>query len=95
MINFSMENPELVERIALRALGLRVRANPNLPARHRRSKQDYMMDIAAANNSCALQLERLAEADDFNFAHDVFGIERHLNRETGELENYFLPRFAV
>lgn len=94
MIKFDMENPALVERIAHRALELRRRANPNLPDRHRRSKTDYMMDIAAANNSCPLHLEALADASDFEFSHDVFGIERHLNRTTGQLENCFLPRFA-
>ena len=26
--------------------------------------------------------------------HDVFGIRKHINRRTGELENHFVPRFA-
>lgn len=26
--------------------------------------------------------------------HDMRGILRHINRETGKLENFFLPRFA-
>lgn len=53
------------------------------------------MDIEAVHcNCCPLRLVELAAADDFNFAHDVFGIRRHLNRETGLLNNHFRPRFA-
>jgi hypothetical protein len=28
-------------------------------------------------------------------AHDVFGIRQNLNRKTGQLENFFVPRYAV
>lgn len=52
------------------------------------------MDISAAHENCPLRLDDLLKADDFNFLHDVYGIIRHLNRKTGELENLFLPRFA-
>ena len=57
-----------------------------------RDKLDWAMDIDAVHESIGLDLEKLIGADDFNFAHDVFGIARHLNRETKELENHFLPR---
>lgn len=60
---------------------------------------DYMsirMDITACHlNGCPLDLYKLLEADDFNFAHDVIGITRHINRDTGQLENCFVPRFAA
>lgn len=26
--------------------------------------------------------------------HDIYGIRRHINRATGKLENYFVPRFS-
>jgi len=52
------------------------------------------MDICAAHENCPLRLEDLLKADNFEFLHDVYGIIRHLNRKTGELENLFLPRFA-
>ena len=52
------------------------------------------MDISATHNSCPLKLDELLAADDFNFAHDVFGIFRHINRKTGELRDCFLPRYA-
>lgn len=53
------------------------------------------MDLTAAHaNGCPMDFDRLLEADDFNFLHDIYGISRHINRETGELMNCFLPRFA-
>lgn len=53
------------------------------------------MDISACHaNGCRLKLSELASTDNFNFAHDVFGIRRHINRQSGELEDCFLPRFA-
>ena len=56
---------------------------------------DFQMDITAVHaNGRPLRLAELAAADDFNFAHDVLGIREHLNRETGQLENCFLPRFS-
>ena len=52
-------------------------------------------DVTATHcNGLPLRLNDLLDADAFNFAHDFLGIERHLNRETGQLENHFRPRFA-
>ena len=62
---------------------------------HEWEKIDALMDIDACHSSCPLKLDELLAADDFNFGHDVFGINRHLNRQTYELENCFLPRFAA
>lgn len=52
------------------------------------------MDIQAAHITCPLKLKELLAADNFNFMHDVCGISNNINRETGELENCFVPRFA-
>ena len=58
-------------------------------------KSDALMDIVACHaNGCPLKLTELLGADDFNFAHDVFGINRHIDRSTGKIEDGFLPRFA-
>lgn len=55
-----------------------------------------MMDVTATHaNGCRLRLDDLAEADEFNFLHDIVGIERHLDRDTGQLRDCFLPRFAA
>jgi hypothetical protein len=59
------------------------------------SKLDLVMDLTACHaNGCPLKLRELLEADDFNFAHDIRGIQSHLNRRTGELTDCFCPRFA-
>lgn len=56
---------------------------------------DADMDITACHlNGMPLKLAQLLGADDMNFIHDVFGIRRHLNRETGKLEDCFVPRYA-
>lgn len=54
------------------------------------------MDLVATHaNGCPIDFERLLAADNFNFVHDICGIARHLNRETGELLDMFRPRFAL
>lgn len=59
---------------------------------------DYMgvqMDIGACHiTACRLDLKELLAASDFEFMHDVLGISRHFNRDTGMLEDCFWPRFA-
>ncbi|MBR8344194.1 hypothetical protein [Burkholderia ambifaria] len=54
------------------------------------------MDLTACHaNGCPMDWARLNAADDFTLAHDVGGIQLHINRRTGKLENCFLPRCAV
>lgn len=56
---------------------------------------DTEMDITATHaNGCPLDLDKLLAADKFNFAHDVGGIRKHLDRNTGQLRDCFLPRCA-
>lgn len=58
-----------------------------------RDLTDIHMDVSATHlNGCPLDLKKLYEFDDFNFMHDISGIARHLNRDTGKLENFFSPR---
>ena len=57
---------------------------------------DLEMDLTACHcNGCQLQLEELLAADDDDFGHDVFGIRRYIDRDTGELTRCFLPRYAA
>lgn len=59
-------------------------------------RMDCQMDIVATHlNGNPLRLRDLLEADDFSFAHDVFGIRKHIDRRTGELLNFFSPRFSA
>lgn len=60
-----------------------------------RRRFDLWMDLAVVNaNGCPLDFERLAEFPDFDFAHDVVGIQMHLDRTTGQLGRCFVPRCA-
>jgi hypothetical protein len=53
------------------------------------------MDLTATHlNGCELDLEKLVTFNDFSFAHDILGINKHLNRCNGELDKTFLPRCA-
>jgi len=65
---------------------------------HPQAMLDYMtsiMDLQACHtHGCALDLDRMKEAKTGDLLHDVCGINNHLDRETGELTNCFLPRFA-
>lgn len=62
----------------------------------RYSKTEAAMDVTAAHlNDHPLDLVRLAAANDFDFAHDVFGIRKHLDRTTDKLGGCFVPRFAA
>ncbi len=55
-----------------------------------------VMDLESAHEGLPIDLKGLLEADDNNFAHDVFGIRRHLDRSTfpGKLTDCFVPRYA-
>lgn len=78
----------LISQIAARA----VRMAKEHGARY--AHLDAVMDIEHAHKQHPLDLAELLRADDGNFAHDVFGIRRHMDRTTGKISGCFLPRFA-
>lgn len=53
------------------------------------------MDLTACNSTCPLDYEKLLGFPDFDFTHDICGINRHLDRETFQLKNCFCPRCAM
>jgi len=58
---------------------------------------EVAMDITAVHlNDPAvnIDLDRLLNFDKFNFMHDILGINRHIDRQSGQLSNCFLPRCA-
>jgi hypothetical protein len=59
-------------------------------------QQTITMDLIACHkNAVPLNLERMADWKRFfDIAHDIHGINRHLDRRTGKLLNCFVPRFA-
>lgn len=86
-INFSttQEDAQIIGKIADRACSVWPECD----------RLNFQMDITTTHaNGCPLKLAELLAADDFNFAHDVAGIYRHLDRTTGKLLDCFLPRFA-
>lgn len=93
--NVSSRDAALIRKIITRAkrAGLvRGKASPD----HWYEPLTATMDLTAAHaNGCRLDLERFLAFDDFNFTHDVAGIARHMNRETGRLGDHFLPRAAM
>lgn len=84
--NCAPEDHRTIAKIAQRAVAM----NPDYDFR------TADMDVTACHcNGTPLRLTALLGADAFNFAHDVFGIARHIDRETGRLAGCFVPRFAV
>lgn len=68
------------------------RANSISPVKDRVALQ---MDIEAVHcNDMKLDLQRLLDAPQGDFGHDVFGIQRHIDRRTGKLQDFFCPRLA-
>lgn len=82
---FTEQELEVVSQIVERAVECGVYADT----------MDAHMDIAATHVHCPLRLQNLLDADRFNFVHDMVGIKLHLDRQTGKLTNFFLPRFAA
>lgn len=57
---------------------------------------DLDMDLCATHrNGNPLQLAALLGAAYSDFAHDLAGIRRHIDRETGQLGGCFSPRYAA
>lgn len=83
------EDSSLIKEIAEMAVGLAAEHGVEYKF------MDAIMDITAVHlNDTALDLERMRGARKEDLAHDIFGIRRHINRETGKLEDCFLPRFS-
>ena len=85
----SKRDQEIVAQIVKRALPLVERAG------FKSTAQDVEMDVIAAHRIIGLRLLDLATTDDANFGHDVLGIVRYLDRETLEMKDFFVPRFAA
>jgi len=60
-----------------------------------REWRDIKMDVLATHLTTPLRLNALLDADEENFAHDIVGIERHLDRQTFTLRDCFSPRFTA
>ena len=88
----SKANMDLIFKIRDRAVDKCKQLDREMSDEERR---ELLMDLCAAHASNPLRLEELLNADDANFTHDVFGIRRHMDRDTGKLGGCFSPRFSV
>ena len=83
------EELKAIERIATRAA--RMAADMGIDYDYRVA----FMDMKGAHfNGCPLDLDGLANASDYEFSHDVFGIRQHTDRNIGVLSELFKPRFS-
>jgi hypothetical protein len=46
-------------------------------------------------NGTPLDFEKMLVCDEFTLFHDLVGIEKHMNIDTGKIERCFLPRCAA
>jgi hypothetical protein len=91
-VSFSTEGvaAETVDAVVDRAVAMH-RENGS-----KRPRLQIRMDLIATHaNGNPLDWDKLRAADDFNFAHDLFGIESHIDRATGELTRCFSPRCSL
>jgi hypothetical protein len=59
-------------------------------------ERTLVMDLNACHaNGCPLDFKGLLEAPLQDFSHDICGIRQHINRDTGKLEDFFTPRYAL
>ncbi len=88
--NVSRKDRTLIEKITKRAVQF---------CRKNRVDLDPVstnMDLAATHaNGNPLRLRDMLESGSFDLMHDITGIALHINRETGKLEDHFLPRFSL
>lgn len=92
IVSFSVTREEslIIDKIAKRGVKMAHAQGITIPF------MNMSMDLCATHaNGNPLRLTELLDADDFNFSHDVFGIRRHLDRETGQLTDCFVPRFSL
>lgn len=53
-----------------------------------------IMDLECVCEQFDMDLPKLLLADDVNFAHDIRGIQQHLDRKTRTMQDCFFPRYA-
>ena len=75
-----------IGRICVRAIARKLIPNAR--------RATLLMDLECACNEFNLDLDALLAFDELNFAHDIVGIQNHINRKTKQFTNCFVPRAA-
>lgn len=81
-----MKESDLIMCIVKRAQKMRIAIGDPLT---------QFLDIENAHKQFKLRLEEMTNGDDINFGHDFCGIQQHMNRRTGRIEDLFVPRYAT
>ena len=81
------EENELIHEIVDRAINM---ANEN--AIEAPDKTFAHMDIALAHCHTPLPHRDLLESNEATFGHDFFGILKFIDRKTGDLREFFMPK---
>lgn len=84
-IELELDELELIINIVERASKLNIIEH---------SKETLTLDIVIADKEFDLRLEQLLNADDFNFAHDIVGIQNNIDRANMRMAGIFVPRYA-
>lgn len=53
-----------------------------------------LMTVHVADAGCPLDFAALLNSPQYDFTHDIAGIYQYLDRQTGKLEEFFVPRCA-
>ena len=88
--------PEFSDNIAMAAKAAERYEKLGYSLPHKRTT--LLMDLMAAdgvNGNAHIDWQKMLDAPATDFVHDVSGIQRHINRATGVLEDCFLPRCAA
>lgn len=83
------ENHDILFKILDRAEKLGVMSKTAYP------RMTLLMDLENVDEEIGLDFDKLLATDNYNFTHDIAGIQGHINRTTKTLENFFVPRCAV
>jgi len=91
--NCTSEEIELIDKIVTRYINMT--ASGEDKHLHSNDTLHHTMNVEASHcNGCELDLQSLLDSSDRDFRHDMRGIDQNINRKTGELMNYFVPRCA-
>lgn len=58
-------------------------------------RMSLIMDLECTHDEFNLRLDELLNADEYNFAHDIVGIQNHLNRAERKMGDFFVPRYTT
>lgn len=88
----SMRGDEFVKVAAIAARAVAIAEEHDVSYTSLDATMDLMM---CHQHAYRLDLDRLLDAHEVDFVHDVFGIRKYIDHSTGELRECFVPRHAL